>query len=105
MGASGAGQKAMVLATLALNEGSLGPSQEVVTRPITLVNITSAIQSTELSIPLDFASRATQTSRAMLTTKMPTTRRVMPPIPAPQVPQAAHAPASALGGWVCRYAR
>jgi hypothetical protein len=39
------------------------------TSPITLVNITSTIQTTALSIPRALASRATHTSRAMLRRK------------------------------------
>jgi hypothetical protein len=38
-------------------------------RPITLVNITRIIHSTELSIPRALASRATHTNSAMFKTK------------------------------------
>ena len=63
-------------------------------KPIRLVNITRTIQITELSIPRDFASRATQTRREMFKMKIITGIIITPIIMAPQ---AAHA-VSAFGG-------
>src|ERR1044072_2257036 len=67
------------------------------TSPKRPVNITSIIQSTELSMPRDLASRATQTSSAMLSAMMHTTMAIITPMPRPQLPQAAQAAASSFG--------
>jgi hypothetical protein len=55
---------------------------------MTLVNITSTIHKTALSMPRDFASRATQTRRAMLSAMITTGIAI---IINPQPPHAAQA--------------
>jgi hypothetical protein len=54
--------------------------------PIIPVNMTRIIHITELSIPLALASRATQTSSAMLRTMNPTMRKLQTPQPAKAAP-------------------
>jgi hypothetical protein len=69
-------------------------------KPTKLVNITSSIQSTELSKPLALASRATHTSSAMLRTNRTAINTKNPPQQANE-PAAAAAASASLGVRLC----